>query len=208
MPSPTPPRPVLAAWGVAVGLGVLAAAATLLANLLLVRAFSDAPRPDDLLFELLPSIWPARWLTVVALVGGFGVFLLDLVRHDGIRSRRLPAAGAVFALMYLTRAVLSVLTPLAPAHGEGAFVMEPQQYGMFPSGHVAALTLLLLLSPPERPWVRRVQAVMLVLMILGLLLARGHYSIDIVGGMLLSYVTLSAWRSWTVLRPLSRRTGE
>lgn len=206
MPSPRPQGTALG-WGIAVGLGVLAATATLLANLLLVREFADAPRPDDLLFELLPYVSPARWLTVVALVGGFGVFLVDLVRHDGLRSSRLPAAGAVFALMYLSRAVLTVLTPLAPAHGDGAFVMEPQQYGMFPSGHVGAMTLLLLLSPPERPWVRRAQAVLLVLMVLGLLLARGHYSIDIVGGMLLSYVTVSAWRSWTVLRPLSRRTG-
>lgn len=185
---------------------MLAALATLLANVLIVRSFPDAPRPDDLLFEILPYVSPARWLTVVALAGGFGLFLGDLVRHDGLRSRRLAAAGAMFALMYFSRAVITVLTPLAPAHGDGAFVMEPQQYGMFPSGHVGALTLLLLLSPAERPWVRRVQALMLVLMILGLLLARGHYSIDIVGGLLLSYVVVDAWRSWRVLRALSRLT--
>ena len=71
-----------ATWAITVGLGVLAAVATVLANLLIVRGFPDAARPDDLLFELLPHVRPARWLTVVALVLGFGVFLTDLLRRE------------------------------------------------------------------------------------------------------------------------------
>lgn len=193
---PAPPR-VGTLWVVAVGLGVLAAGATVLANQLISRRFPDAPRPEDLLFQLLPYVEAARWLTVLALVVGFGLFLVDIVRSQGwagLLGRRVADAGVVFALMYLLRAGLIVLTPLAPSQPGRVFVFEPPQLGMFPSGHVAALTLLVLLSASERPWVRRVQVGMLVLMVAGLLLARGHYSVDVAGGLLLGYAVLHLWR--------------
>ena len=196
-----------ATWAITVGLGVLAAVATVLANLLIVRGFPDAARPDDLLFELLPHVRPARWLTVVALVLGFGVFLTDLLRRDGWASRRLQVVATTFALMYLLRAGMTVLTPLASAQGEEPFIVTPQQYGMFPSGHTAAITLLLVLTPPARTWARRAQWTALGLMVVGLLLARGHYSIDIVGGLLLGYVVAHAVRSWPLLAPLTGRSG-
>lgn len=210
---PAPPR-VGTLWGLAVGLGVLAVAATVLANLLVARRFPDAPEPEDLLFRLLPYVEAARWLTVVALVVGFGLFLLDVVRHQGwagLVGRRVADAGVVFALMYLLRAALMVLTPLAPSQPGRVFVFEPPQLGMFPSGHVAALTLLVLLSPPERPWVRRVQVGMLVLMVAGLLLARGHYSVDVAGGLLLGYAVVHLWRgpgSRLLARLARRRSHE
>lgn len=198
------PASAAAAWGLALGLGVLALTATLLGNQLIIARLSGAVRPDDLLFELLPYVRPARWLTVAALVVGFGVFLLDVVRRD---PSRLPGVGAVFALMYLFRALIMVLTPLAPAQGDEPFIFSPQQYGMFPSGHVAAVTLLLMLTPPERTWQRRVQGAMVVVMIIGLLLARGHYSIDVVGGLLLAFFVVHTWRSARLFAPLRQVTG-
>lgn len=191
-------RSALAPWGVAVGLGVLAATATLLGNVLLVRHFPDAPHPDDLLFELLPYVRPARWLTLLALVVGVGAFLWVLVRRD---ARRLPEVAAAVAWMYLLRALLMVLTPLGPAQGVGPFIFEPRQYGMFPSGHVAVITLLALLTPADHPRLRRLLWLMVGLMITGLLLARGHYSIDIVGALLLSYFVAHSWRA---ARPFRR----
>ena len=195
-------------WWITVGLGLLAAVATLVANLVIVRAFPDAARPDDLLFDLLPYVRPARWLTLVALVLGFGVFLADLLRRDGWASRRLQEAATAFAVMYLVRGGMTVLTPLAPAQGEEPFIFTPQQYGMFPSGHTAAITLLLLLTPADRTGPRRAQWLALALMVAGLLLARGHYSIDIVGGLLLGYVVVHAVRSWRLLAPLTGRMSD
>jgi membrane-associated phospholipid phosphatase len=192
------------AWAVALGLGLLAGAATLLANALLVERFADAVRPHDLMFELLPYVRPARWLTVLALVVGFGAFLLDTLRHD---RHRLPAAGAVLALMYLLRAGIMVLTPLAPAHGEGPFIFSPPNLGMFPSGHVAAVTVLALLTPAGRPGLRRLQWSVVLVMAAALLLARGHYSIDVVGGVLLAFFVVRSWDHGRVLAPLARATG-
>lgn len=173
-----------AAWVIAAVLGGLAVVATWLANQVILGSFADAPRPDDLLFELLPYVRGARWLTVVALVAGLGAFVWVALRSS---MSWIPVAGARIAVMYLLRAGLIVLTPLAPAHGEGIFVFPQPQFGMFPSGHTALIAMLALLAPDDRPWLRRFEWAMLGLMVTGLLLARGHYSIDIAGGLLLAY---------------------
>ncbi|MHA7861757.1 phosphatase PAP2-related protein [Tessaracoccus sp. Y36] len=170
-------------------LGALAAVASWLANQVIVGSFADAPRPDDLLFGLLPYVRPARWLTVVALVAGPAVFLWAILRAA---PSRLPEVLAAIALMYLLRAGMIVLTPLAPAQGEGVFVFPPQQYGMFPSGHTTLLALLALLVPEGPVWVRWFLWSMTAVMIAGLLLARGHYSIDVAGGLLLAYFVATA----------------
>ena len=109
--------------------------------------------------------------------------------------------------MYLLRAGIMVLTPLAPAQGEGPFLFSPQQYGMFPSGHVAALTLLAMLTPADRPRLRTLQRVLVAVMAAALVLAHGHYSIDVVGGLLLAYFVVHTWRCGRLFEPLSRVTG-
>lgn len=140
----------------------------------------------------------------MALVVGFGVFLADTLRRC---PERLPAVASVFALMYLLRAGIMVLTPLAPAQGDQPFIFVPQQFGMFPSGHVAAMVLLVMLTPEDRPRSRAVQWLMAGLMVAGLLLARGHYSIDVVGGALLAYFVVSSWRGGRLFRRVSAVTG-
>ena len=186
----------IAAWTIALGLLVLALATNLLGNLLILSRFPERPSPDDLLFELLPYVGPARYLTVAALVCGFGLFLFDVLRRD---RARLPAVISVFALMYTLRAAIMVLTPLASAQGEGPFVFAQQQYGMFPSGHTAAATLLVMLTPADRaPRLRRLQQVLLALMCAGLILARG---------LLLSYFVVQTWRTGPLFAAIKRSTG-
>lgn len=197
-------RSRVAAWALALGLGALAGVSTALGNALIVDRFADTARPADLLFELLPYVEAARWLTLVALVGGLGVFVVNLLRHD---LARVPAVGAAISLMYTLRAVIMVLTPLPPAHGEGVFLVAPQQFGMFPSGHIGLVTLCALLTPPERTGLRRFQWLMVAVMSAGLLLAHGHYSIDIVGGLLLSYFVAHTWQTGRLFAPISRVTG-
>lgn len=198
------PRSQAMAWAVLVALALVALVATLLGNVLILERFSDAARPDDLLFILLPHVRPLRWLTVVALVVGFGVFAVELLRRQ---PWRLPAVGSVVALMYLFRAGMMVLTPLAPAQGDQHFVFEVQQYGMFPSGHTAVLTVLALLTPAECRWQRRLLWAMVVVMVVSLVLARGHYSIDIVGGLLVAYFIVKVWQSGRLFAPISAVTG-
>lgn len=202
--APVEPRSLTAAWLTALGLAALAGGTSAAANAVIVAYFPDAARPDDLLFELLPYVEAARWLTVVPLFLGPAVFLWAIVRSD---PRRLPAMGAQVALMYLLRAGMIVLTPLAPAHGEAAFVFSTVQYGMFPSGHTGLITILTLMVPDDRPRLRAFMWTMVGSMIAGMLFAHGHYSIDIVGGLLLAYFVATVWRTGRLFAPISRVTG-
>ena len=97
--------------------------------------------------------------------------------------------------------------PLAETSLEGPFIFSPQNLGMFPSGHVAAVTVLALLTPADRPGPRRLQWAAVVVMGAALLLARGHYSIDVVGGMLLAFFVVRSWQDGRVLAPLARAVG-
>ena len=44
-------------------------------------------------------------------------------------------------------------------------------------------------------------------MIAGLILAHGHYSIDVIGGLLLSYFVATVWQRGDLFRPITRFTG-
>jgi len=178
---------------------------TLASNRLILEWFPDRPYPRDLLFELLPYVGWTRYLTAAALFAGFSLFLYYALRHE---PGRIPAFTSIFALMYLFRAAMIVLTPLGSAQGEGAFVFEVQQYGMFPSGHIAASLILVLLTSVERaPVLHRVQILLAALELAGLVLAHGHYSIDIVGGLLLAYFIVHVWEDGRLFDPLKRLTG-
>lgn len=193
------------AWLTALALLVAVGVSTVYANLLILERFPDRPYPRDLLFELLPYVSWTRYLTVIALVVGFSLFLYYAVRYE---PRRIPAFTAIFALMYLFRAAVIVLTPLGAAQGEGSFVFSVQQYGMFPSGHIAASMILVLLTSAEyAPGLHRVQVLLAILELAGLVLARGHYSIDIVGGLLLAYFIVHVWNDGRLFAPLKRLTG-
>lgn len=193
------------AWLVSLALLAAVGASTLYSNRLILARFPDRPYPRDLLFELLPYVEWTRYLTVIALVVGFSLFLYYALRYE---PRRIPAFAAIFALMYLFRAAMIVLTPLGSAQGEGAFVFSVQQYGMFPSGHMAASLILVLLTSAEHaPALRRVQVLLAVLQLAGLVLAHGHYSIDVAGGLLLAYFVVHVWTEGRLFEPLKRLTG-
>lgn len=193
------------AWLASLMLLATAGLSALNSNRLILARFPDRPYPRDLLFELLPYVSWTRYLTAIALVMGFSLFLYYALRYE---PRRIPAFIATFGLMYLFRSAMIVLTPLGSAQGEGAFVFSVQQYGMFPSGHIAASLILVLLTSAERaPVIHRVQMLLAVLELAGLVLAHGHYSIDIVGGLLLAYFIVHVWTDGRLFDPIKRLTG-
>ncbi|MEA5075861.1 MAG: phosphatase PAP2-related protein [Coriobacteriia bacterium] len=193
------------AWLAALSLLAAVGAATVYSNRLILTMFPDRPYPRDLLFELLPYVGWTRYLTVIALVAGFSLFLYYALRYE---PRRIPAFTAVFALMYLFRAAMIVLTPLGSAQGEGAFVFDVQQFGMFPSGHMAASLILVLLTSAEHaPTLRHMQILLAMAQLAGLTLAHGHYSIDIVGGALLAYFVVHVWTEGRLFDPIKQLTG-
>jgi membrane-associated phospholipid phosphatase len=190
------------AIAVAAGLLVLSAMASAVSSTLIAAYFPDRPTPRDLLFEVLPFLDAAQYLTDIVLITALAL----LFGHAVTKARdQTPNMLAVFALMYLIRAVLMLLTPLASAHGNGVlFGLIPLvQNGMFPSGHAAAALLCYLLVDEQRaPHLRRALLWLALAESLTLLLAHGHYSIDIAGAWLLSYFVYHEWYDGSLFRPL------
>lgn len=191
--------------GFAVSLGLLAVFAGVLpplANLLIVEYFPDRPAPADLLFEVLPYVGWARYLTALTLVVSATLFAFHSIRRF---PERLPEIASVFALMYLFRSVIMVLTPLADAYGPGTFVFPFEQHGMFPSGHVGAMVLFVLLTDRrEAPRLQRILVWLAVIGAVAIVVAHGHYSIDVVGGWLLSYFVQKEWAGGSLFEPVKR----
>ena len=158
--------------------------------------------PSDLLLDALPHVNAAQYVADGAVILAY-VLLAVYVGWRAVD--RLPRVVSVIAIMYLLRSALIVLTPLASPHGAGPWGILPPQNGMFPSGHAAAVLLCFLLVEHDRaPGLRRLMLALAVTEWGALLLARGHYSIDVAGGLLLAYFV---WREWTdgrLLAPLRR----
>lgn len=172
-----------------VGGAVLAVAALVewpLSELIQSR-YPDRPKPPDLLFDLLPH-WPS-WQFVVEAIYVTGALLLGLYVFRHAR-RRVPEILAVFGLMEIGRALTMVLTPLAAPYDEAThFGIEGvRNWGEFPSGHAATFLLYyLLVDGRVSPRIKRILLVLLVAENLALLISHSHYSVDIVGGLLLGY---------------------
>lgn len=85
-------------------------------------------------------------------------------------------------------------------------MMHATQHGEFPSGHMAFVFLcMLLVDKAKAPRIRAAMVVLVVAECVSLLVSHQHYSIDVVGGFLLSYFiyheyTEGTWFNW--LKPL------
>lgn len=161
--------------------------------------------PPDLLFDTLPLIPWTQYLTDIALLAQLALLIWYVSRG---RWSRLPEMIALFSIMQLFRAVIIVLTPLAGPLGNGAFygLIRVTQNGQFPSGHAASVFLFyLFVVASEAPRLRKVMLAFVVVEYSSLLLSRGHYSIDIIGGLLLSYFVYHEYaegRLFDRLKPL------
>lgn len=177
-------------------------------NVLIDTRFADRPYPRDLLFELLPTFYPAHYLTEALIIASLGTLMVYVVRH----ARHELADGlAVFGMMYLLRSMLMVLTPLANSFdGPGHYGLFPvDQLGMFPSGHAgASLLCVMLIDAGRAPGLKRTALSLMAIQWTALLLSHGHYSIDLAGGALLGYFVAREWgdgRLFSSLKVLMRR---
>lgn len=189
---------------VAFGLLVASAITSVAGNVLIDVRFAGRPVAEDMILRMVgPYVW-AQYVTEAAMAASLAVLALYVFNHA--RSA-LAEMISVFAVMYLIRSVIMVLTPLASAYrGPGSFGFIPlDQLGMFPSGHVAAALFCIYLIDGERsPYMRRIAIVLFTTQCIALLLAHGHYSIDIVGGGLLGYFVYHEWYKGSLFAPLRR----
>jgi len=197
------PRAIVVALGVLATSGLTSFAG----NILIMRRFADRPRPDDLILLLVPASRFAQYVTEAAIIGS----LVLLAAYVFTRARETFAeVVAIFGVMYLIRSAVMVLTPVASAYaGQGPFGAIPlDQVGMFPSGHAAAAFFAFVLIDGERaPRMRQGALVLMLVQWAALFASHAHYSIDVIGGILLGYFVWREWFQGSVFRPVQRLMG-
>jgi membrane-associated phospholipid phosphatase len=169
--------------------GVLAGVSSWLIQAL----YPDRPRPPDLLFDLFPY-WPWMQWGVEALYVT-GIILLAVYAFRG-RVDQIPEIITLFGLMEIFRAVIIILTPLATPMDEAARLGLPlvRNWGEFPSGHAATVLLFyLIVDRDDAPRLKTTMGVIVVAECITLIISHSHYTIDVIGGLLLAYFIYWEW---------------
>jgi membrane-associated phospholipid phosphatase len=176
-------------------LGILALVASSYFNTLMSDLihylYPDRPIVPDLLFDILPFIPALEFATDPIVIASVIIMLYVALAAD-----RKRAAYYFFAVAagYVCRGILIILTPLGrptgnlDRYGIGVF-LRIYQHGLFPSGHAyLAAVIYFLIDRAISPRLKTAAGVLCIFEILTALLSHGHYSIDLVGGVMLAYL--------------------
>ena len=168
-----------------------AVAASAPASALIQILYPDRPLVPDIAFTLTPEIPWLAYATDPLVICSIALLLWQALRVD---RRRLPLYLSTLALTYLARSALMILTPLGRPTGNtdsyGVFEFTGVlQHGMFPSGHQMLASLAyFLVDRATSPRLKRAAGILAVLQGVALLLSRGHYSIDVAGGVMVAWI--------------------
>jgi membrane-associated phospholipid phosphatase len=158
---------------------------------LIQRMYPDRPIVPDILFTLLPDIPVLAYVTDPIMLVDIVLILWYAFGRDRIH---LPFYFFSVGITYVGRGLLMVLTPLGRPTGNldsygVSILINMKQHGMFPSGHVTLATAIYFLIDgrkyPEFKWAAGLLG---LAEMITLILSRGHYSIDVVGGVMLGYI--------------------
>ncbi|MFA5020264.1 MAG: hypothetical protein WC533_04150 [Candidatus Pacearchaeota archaeon] len=160
---------------------LLAIVLAYLSSLYIKKNFVAPPIVQDLMWNILPNlkiIWVSEIFIILTVIFTF----LWALKKD---KDYIPYLISLWALFQIIRAGMIVLTPLGfPNHYSGLIPTGEESvfaFGAFPSGHLAYPILAYLITK------MRIFILFSILVILALLISRGHYSIDLIGTFLLSY---------------------
>ena len=177
-----------------IGLLVLAATACFMASELIQYLYPDRPIVPDLLFDLLPNIPFLAYLTDPIMAAAL-VLIIYYACNQG--RRHMGFYFFTVGIMYVLRGPLMILTPMGRPTGNldsyGILkIFELKQHGMFPSGHVMLAAIFYFMIDGKRhSGFKWAMAILGVAEIITLILSRGHYSIDIVGGVMQAFIVIT-----------------
>ena len=149
------------------------------------------PMLSDLILDNLPVIDLSFIYDIFCIVIFIIVTIYIIDKED---YNRLPYILFLCGIFFIVRGIFIVLTPFGnPPNFNGSDLIfngfSKYELGVYPSGHVGNSFLLLLLVN-DRMY-RYILGVCLVIIILSLFLAHGHYSIDILSGLFFAYAIRS-----------------
>jgi membrane-associated phospholipid phosphatase len=154
-----------------------------------VNTLSYRELPHDLLHELITYHQYYSVITDVLLAVIFFMFAGYVI------SKRLYAEVPFFltciGIFYMVRAIILPLTPLEnpfpSSDSFGLFGNTIANGGTFPSGHTGLAFMLFFLIKPEDKVFRNTIFALCLIMAFFMIISRGHYTIDIIGGFLVAY---------------------
>lgn len=161
----------------------------------IIQSFFPNRQPIiDTLFLLTPQIMWTQYLTDLAVLVSPIILLILIIRKD---LKSLPFYMFVFGFGYAARAILIVLNPIGGYFGNMSNygMTTIMQHGMFPSGHTLLVCLAYVLGRDlGNKTTRLILFSCLILEIVSLVLSRGHYATDIVGGLLVAYFVYNEFK--------------
>jgi membrane-associated phospholipid phosphatase len=160
---------------------------------LIQRLYPDRPIVPDLLFTLLPDIPVLAYVTDPIMIAAIVLLFWYMFSHD---RNHLPFYFFSVGILYVGRGMLSILTPLGRPTGNldsygVSILVNLKQHGMFPSGHtMLAAAIYFLIDGKRHPGFKWAAGLLCLAEMITLILSRGHYSIDLAGGVMLSFIVI------------------
>jgi len=150
--------------------------------------FPDRPIVPDLVFSISPYWEWTQYLSDPTFIISIIIFIVVLRKKFTVNF--LKEIIISLTLINLLRGLIIPLTPLGrPANPNQPYGIFPFiQNGMFTSGHAGAQFLFYLLVPKTFRSLKITMLFFFIIQVFALLTSRGHYSIDIIGGMMIAYI--------------------
>jgi membrane-associated phospholipid phosphatase len=149
------------------------------------------PMLSDLILDNLPVMNVALYYDIFALIPIIVVLIYIVHKKE---YNRIPFIILMSAIFYIVRGVFIVLTPFGnPPMFSGSDPLfngfAKYDLGVYPSGHAGNVFLLYLIV--KNRGYKWIILVCLILVMITLFLAHGHYSIDILSGLFFSYAIIA-----------------
>lgn len=149
------------------------------------------PMLSDLVLDNLPYMNVSVLYDIFCLCAGTLLCFYIIHRSD---YERIPFILIMIGIFYVIRGLFIILTPFGnPPMFEGTDSIfkgfSKYELGVYPSGHAGNIFMMYLLVKDKI--YRNMILVCLIVIIVTLFLSRGHYSIDILSGLLFSYAIKS-----------------
>jgi membrane-associated phospholipid phosphatase len=146
---------------------------------------------SDLILDNLPVMNVALYYDIFALIPIIVVLIYIVHKKE---YNRIPYIILMSAIFYIVRGVFIVLTPFGnPPMFSGSDPLfngfAKYDLGVYPSGHAGNVFLLYLIV--KNRGYKWIIFVCLILVMITLFLAHGHYSIDILSGLFFSYAIIA-----------------
>ncbi len=172
---------------------------SILGNYIIYRYFPARVISNDLIFNIFPYSLNAEYIADALFFLGIFLFIIFYALRN---IKNLNHIVNVILIMYIARAVIMIFTPLMrptgvdlPSHGFFRDYMT--QLGMFPSGHIALIAVMYFyISEKKFEILKKIMVFILILSSIFMITSRGHYTIDVIGGIMLGYIVVNEYRNF------------